>query len=279
MKQRTIKKLSLGLLLGWALLGAALFAGDSEAKLKKVIAGDHREEKNKARDAHRHPLETLMFFGIKDDMTVVEITPAGGWYAEILAPFLKDNGAYVAAGYDQNPTGRAKDYFNRVNKQFKEKFVDHPEIYGKFQVKELAPPDKKDIGAAGSADMVLSFRNFHNWVSNGNAKDMVQIFYDVLKPGGVLGITDHRGKSGSEQDPTARSGYVNEDYAIELIESVGFKLAGKSEVNANEKDTKDHPRGVWTLPPSYALGEENRDKYAAIGESDRWTLKFVKPEN
>lgn len=279
MKQRAIRNLSAGLLLGWTLVGLSLFAGDSEAKLKKVAEGVHREAKNSARDSHRHPLETLMFFGIEDDMTVVEITPAGGWYTEILAPFLKGSGTYVAAGYNQNPSGRSKDYFTRVNKQFHEKFVSHPEIYGEFTVKELALPDKKDIGEPGTADMVLSFRNLHNWVSNDSAKEMGQLFYDVLKPGGVLGITDHRGKAGSEQDPTARSGYVNEDYVIELFQSVGFKLAAKSEINANAKDTKDHPRGVWTLPPSFALGEENRDKYAAIGESDRWTLKFVKPEN
>lgn len=242
--------------------------------LKKIIAGDHRSAANKARDQYRHPLETLTFFGIRSDMTVVEIFPGGGWYTEILAPLLREQGMYYAAGYD--PDSKIAFYRDAVQ-QFKTKLAARPELYGKVKVTELAPPKKMDIAPRNSADMVLTFRNVHNWMNAGTAKEVFAAMYDALKPGGILGVVEHRGDSRVPQDPKANSGYVNEEFVIALAESAGFKFAAKSEINANPKDTKDYPKGVWTLPPTLVNKEVDKEKYLAIGESDRMTLKFLKP--
>ena len=253
---------------------SALVAGPDP--LKKAIGGDHRPDDQKARDVYRHPYETLNFFGVKPDMTVVEIWPGGGWYTEILAPYLKDKGVYYAAGFDQEPSGQYKDYLEKANKKFQEHFVDHPETYGKIHVTELSPPDKMEIAPAGSADMVLTFRNLHNWMANGTDKDAIAAAHRALKPGGVFGVIDHRADDSKDQDPKATNGRVREDYAIKLIEAAGFKLVASSDVNNNAKDKKNYEQGVWTLPPRLALGDKDKDAYLAIGESDRFTLKFVK---
>ena len=244
------------------------------AALQKIAAGEHRSAENKARDRFRHPVETLTWFGIRDDMTVVELSPGGGWYTEILAPFSKDRGVLYAAGYDPKSE---TDYYRKSAKRFADKLAANPVIYGKVAVTVLQPPDKLAIAPEGSADMVLTFRNLHNWMESGQAEAVLRAAYRALAPGGVFGVVAHRGDSSVTQDPKAASGYVNQDYAIALVESVGFKLVGSAEINANPADTKKHPEGVWTLPPAFELGDKDRDKYLAIGESDRMTLKFVKP--
>jgi predicted methyltransferase len=253
----------------------ALAADDARAALESAAAGSHRSEQNRARDEWRHPVETLEFFGLRPDMTVVELYPGGGgWYTEILAPFLHDRGTYYAASYDPESTS---DYYRRNSKSYTDKLAANPAVYGNVKLTVLAPPDKVDVAPAGSADVVLTFRNIHNWMNSGQVESVFAAAYRALKPGGVFGVTEHRGKPGSEQDPKAESGYVNEDYVITLAKNAGFELAARSEINANPADTKDHPEGVWSLPPGLRGGEVDRDKYLKIGESDRMTLKFVKP--
>jgi predicted methyltransferase len=246
------------------------------AAIDRVLAGAHRSESNRARDVYRHPKETLEFFGIRQDMTVMEIWPgAGGWYTEVLAPLLKDRGRYVAAGWD--PASEMKFVQDGV-KAFQAKLDANPELYGRAQVTALQFPSAMTPVPAASVDMVVTFRNLHNWMSReGAAVAMLKAMFDALKPGGILGVVDHRANPALPADASARSGYVNEQQAIDLVRSVGFEYLGSSEVNANPKDTKDYEQGVWTLPPTYRLGDRDRAKYAAIGESDRFTLKFRKP--
>ena len=251
-------------------------AGDgvNMAKLEAVLAGDQRSDANRARDEWRNPAETLAFFGVRDDMVVMEIWPGGGWYTEVLAPYLRDSGTYVAAGWDPNSSMR---FIKNAMERYQGKLDADPDAYDQVQMGVLMPPDMLAPVEPGTVDVVLTFRNIHNWMPQGSQELMVQAMYDALKPGGVLGVVEHRGIPGTEQDPRAKSGYVNEDFAIELFESGGFILEAKSEINANPADTKDHPEGVWTLPPTLRLKDEGRDKYTAIGESDRFTLKFRKP--
>ncbi len=259
------------------LISLPAIAHDHESTAELIIqalAGDHRSDKNKARDRYRHPLETLTYFGLKPNMTVVEISPGGGWYTEILAPVLKDHGKFYAAGFDPESN---IDFFKKSVKRFESKLASN-DVYSNVQVTILAAPHKTNIAPEGSADMVLTFRNIHNWMSAGTADDVYAAMYKALKPGGILGVVEHRGNPEVEQDPKAESGYVNQDYAIALAEKAGFKFVGNSEVNANPKDSKDHPKGVWTLPPSLRLGDVDKEKYLAIGESDRYTLKFIKPK-
>ncbi len=249
-------------------------ADDSEAKLKNILNGEHRTPAYQARDQYRHPVETLTFFGIKDDMTVVEIFPGGGWYTEILAPFLKDSGSYYAAGNDPDSH---RSFSRNSAARFKQK-MEANAVYNQVNITVLAPPAKTEIAPAGTADMVLTFRNIHNWMKGGSVDEVYAAMYKALKPGGVLGVVEHRGNPAIQQDPKANSGYVNQDYAIQMAEKAGFKFVGSSEINANPKDSKDHPKGVWTLPPTLAMKDKDREKYLAIGESDRFTLKFIKPE-
>jgi predicted methyltransferase len=242
---------------------------DTVTRLKSIVAGDHRSEHERARDRFRNPVETLAFFGIRDHMTVVEIRPGGGWYTRILAPFLKEKGVLYLAASEPGTIVR-----NATN-ALREDVAARPEVYGKpiFTVLEKG---KYDIAPAGSADLVLTFRNLHNWMNEGDVEEVFRAMHRALKPGGVLGVVEHRANPGA-QDAQAKNGYVTEEHAIRLAQAAGFRLVAKSEVNANPKDTKDHPRGVWALPPSYALKDADREKYAAIGESDRMTLRFVKP--
>lgn len=243
-------------------------------KLSAALAGEHRSEANKARDSWRHPVEVLEFFGVSDDKVVMEIWPGGGWYTEVLAPYLRDSGTYIAAGWD--PESDIPFIKNAVT-AYMAKLAEYPDVYDQTQIGVLMPPDKLTPAPPGTVDVVLTFRNIHNWMPRNSQKVMLQAMYDALKPGGVLGVIEHRGVPGTEQDLKAASGYVNEDYAIELVESVGFVLDGKSEINANPADSKDHPEGVWTLPPTLRLKDQDKEKYLAIGESDRFTLRFVKP--
>ncbi len=241
--------------------------------LSEIAESDHRSAENRARNATRHPAATLVFFGIRDDMTVVELTPGGGWYTEILAPFLRDTGKLYAANYDPESEG---EYYRRNANRLLEKFKADPAIYGQVIATVFVPPAKLEAAPSGSADLVLTFRNLHNWMEQGNEEAAFAAMNTVLKPGGTLGIVQHRQDTIVKQDPKAESGYVREDYVIALAEAAGFELVAKSEINANPKDTSDHPEGVWTLPPNFDLGDVDRDKYLAIGESDRMTLKFVK---
>jgi predicted methyltransferase len=245
----------------------------TDAKLDTVLAGSWRSDKNKARDQYRHPKQTLEFFGLKPGMSLIELTPGGGWYAEVLAPLLKGNGSYTAAIV----TPKKKDGEAAQDKDaLSKKFAADAAQYGAAKVIQF---DMKapSFGAPNSVDMVVTFRNVHNWVMADAAPQMFKASFDVLKPGGVLGVTDHRAKSGATLDDIKKSGYIPEDMVIKLATDAGFKLDGKSDINANPKDTKDYAEGVWTLPPTLQLGEKDKDKYLAIGESDRMTLRFVKP--
>lgn len=243
------------------------------AKLEPVIAGSWRSDANKARDQYRHPKQTLEFFGVKPGDTLIEITPGGGWYAEILAPLMKGTGTYIAAmAKPTKPDGEAAGDKNALQV----KFAGNAAEYGEAKTIEF-DPKAPVLGAAGSADTVLTFRNVHNWVMAGTAPVMFKAFFDVLKPGGTLGVADHRAAAGADFDKIKKSGYLPQDYVIKLATDAGFKLVAQSEINANPKDTKDYAKGVWTLPPTLTLGDQDKDKYLAIGESDRMTLKFQKP--
>lgn len=251
--------------------GCATQRGDSA--LDAAIANIPRSAQSRARDQYRHPAETLQFFGLRPDMTVVEVWPGGGWYTEILAPLLRERGRLYAAHLDP----ASSEYARRTVEGFRAKLAARGDLYDKVVMTTLAaPPAKSEIAPAGSADLVVTFRNLHNWMMFGWQREAFEAMHAALKPGGVLGVVEHRGDPARAQDPKAGSGYVHEQYAIELIESAGFKLVGRSEVNANPQDTKDYEKGVWTLPPTFAAGAKDRERYAAIGESDRFTLKFVK---
>jgi len=244
-----------------------------EHKLDAVLAGDWRSEKNRARDQYRHPKQTLQFFGVNDKQTLIEIFPGGGWYAEILAPLLKDNGHYIAAIIKPDkPVGEAAD----DSKGIRGKFKADPERFGAAKIVEFVSK-APTLGPPGSADVVLTFRNVHNMTDEGSAEAMFKGFFEVLKPGGTLGVVDHRAAKGADPVKLKETGYLPEEFVIKLATDAGFKLAAKSEINANPKDTKDYPKGVWTLPPTLALKDTDREKYLSIGESDRMTLKFVKP--
>jgi predicted methyltransferase len=238
--------------------------GGAGAQLRAIAAGAQRSAKHRARDRYRHPVQTLEFFGLRPDMTVVEIAPDGGWYTEILAPYLKAQGKL----YEAVPPGRSL-------QSFRKKIAADPDLYGKIIVTELSPKNKAAIAPAGTADMVLTFRNVHDWVAKGDAEGYFESFYRALKPGGILGVVDHLSKLPA--DPHARSGYLTQGQVVALARKAGFKLAASSDLNANPKDDTNHPSGVWTLPPTFRLGDQDRAKYAAIGESNRMTLKFVKP--
>ena len=248
-------------------------AGESTAKpgdtIAAAVAAPTRTAANIVRDAYRHPAETLAFFGVKPGDTVVELWPGGGWYTEILAPFSKSGGGtlYVAAPWDKG--------LNRV----KEKQTADGVTYGALKLAEFPSTGAGPKVPDGSADYVLTFRNVHNWRFGGkdNTAEAFRQIYAMLKPGGVLGIEEHRLNENDDPTKEEKSGYMKESSIIAFAEAAGFKLAGKSEINANPKDTKDYAKGVWTLPPSLREGEVDRDKYLAIGESDRMTLKFVKP--
>jgi predicted methyltransferase len=258
----------------FALTAAVVLAAPAAAApFDAAIAGAHRSDANKARDAYRHPAQTLSFFGIKPNMTVVEISPSGGWYTEVLAPYLREKGTLYAAG--GNPAGGERAAAAVQN--FQKKLDANPAVYGSTKMTVFAK-GAMNIAPAASADAVLTFRNVHNWHMGGFAPDAFKAFFAALKPGGVLGIEEHRLPEDKPDALMTSSGYMKVSYVKKLAEDAGFKFVGASEVNANAKDTKDYPKGVWTLPPNYAEGDKDKAKYAAIGESDRMTLKFVKPK-
>ena len=238
-----------------------------------VTGSSYRTEENKKRDIYRHPVETLNFFGLKPDMTVVEVFPGTGWYMEIIAPLVAQKGKYIMASPSSNP----EKPYTVVNEQKIKSWMSlNPEVSHNMVISTFDLPKKTTIFPENSADMVLTFRNVHNWMMMKAEKDAFKAFYKVLKPGGVLGVVEHR-EDPKKNDPKAKSGYVREKDVISMALKAGFKLVAKSEINANPKDTKNHPEGVWTLPPSLKLGDKDKEKYLSIGESDRMTLKFIKP--
>ncbi len=243
--------------------------------LEEILAGTHRSEANRSRDRYRHPAKTLQFFGIQSDQRVLEITPGGGWYSEVLAPWLQDRGQFIAAIWDDSLPDQPG-YYASLNKQLREKFAAAPNLYDKAR---LIAFDAKapDFSAAAPLDAVLTFRNVHNWTMAGNDAAWFKAFYAALKPGGVLGVVDHRAAPGTDIAAAMKSGYLTEAHVIALAVDAGFVLEASSEINANPADDRQHPKGVWTLPPMLALGETDRAKYLEIGESDRMTLRFRKP--
>jgi predicted methyltransferase len=246
------------------------------ARIDEILAGPQRTAAERQRDDARHPRETLDFFGLRADMTVMEVWPGGaGWYASILAPLLKDRGRYIAAEHDPVPESA---YARETVRALRAKFDANPGVYGKAQIVALQAPTALSPVTPGSVDLVVSFRNLHNWMARpGQADAMLAAIYTALKPGGTLGLVDHRADRNAPVDPLAKLGYVNEFYAIELVEKAGFEFVGSAEINANPNDTHDWEQGVWTLPPTLRLGDKDRDRYLSVGESDRFTLRFRKP--
>lgn len=241
-------------------------------QLDQVLAGSWRSPENRARDIYRHPKATLSFFGLRPDQTVIELTPGGGWYSEILAPLLRDNGHYIAAlAAPGGSEARADAGALRA------KFAADPTHYGKAAIVQFNPRAPV-FGPPASADLVLTFRNVHSWVMADTAPAMFKAMYAVLRPNGVLGVVDHRADEGATLAQVKDSGYLPTAYVIKLATDAGFNFDASSEINANPEDDHHHPRGVWTLPPTLALGEHERAGYLAIGESDRMTLRFVKPD-
>lgn len=257
-----------------SLLAAAVPANaDHLSMLGAAAWGEHRDEGNRERNRYRHPVETLDFFGIQPDMTVVEISPGGGWYSEVLASYLREQGEYIAAIYSTVSENESR---RRSARQFVEKLKRRGMFYTNIQFSVFEPPVAYEVAEPGSADMVLTFRNTHGWMQADTAREAFDAMYEALKPGGILGVVQHRGEPGNPAHRTGEAGYLDENYLIGFIEASGFELVATSEINANPLDTRDHPDGVWTLPPTLSLGEEDREKYLRIGESDRMTLKFVK---
>lgn len=256
-----------------AAFGPALAQQTPADRLSAALEGANRSANNRARDRWRVPREVITFLDIRPDATVVEILPGSvGYWLEILAPYLRDSGKYVAAGRGEDETRPA---YIADHDKLLAKLAADPASYGKVEVTRFNPTTRYAAPAA-SADYLLTFRNLHNWIDRKQIDGALEAFHKALKPGGVLGVSDHRGRTDMSQDAQMNTGYIRQDYAVALIEKAGFKLAGSSEAKANPKDTKDHPAGVWTLPPTYRLGDKDREKYAAIGESDRFLLKFVK---
>lgn len=252
-------------------IAAAVTPAALDPQLAAVVASKDRDPAFVARDAARHPVQELGFFGLRPDMTVVELWPGGGYWTEILAPYLAKSGHYYAA----LPPPKDKEESAGV-KKWRDRIAAHKERMGTIKETTLGK-GQYDIAPPGSADLVVTFRNLHNWVGDGIAPDVLAGCFRALKPGGILGIEDHRGSSDKPQDPKAESGYLRQDYAIELARKAGFEYVGASEINANPKDTKDWVDGVWTLPPTLSQGDKDRAKYVAIGEADNFVLKFRKP--
>ena len=279
------KKTSLGWLWRTALLTAALGislgsivparAHDVGVLLDTVVQAQHRSDEHRARDKYRHPKETLQFFGLRPDMAVVEISPANGWYTEVIAPLVKKQGQFYAAV----PALRNEmpEAMKRRDAAYREMLTASPELYGKPVINsyDAAAPV---FAPEASVDMVLTFRNVHNWAKAGHTQAMFSGFYQALKPGGVLGVVEHRAKPDTPLAKQIESGYMTEQFVIEVATAAGFRLDRSAEVNRNPLDTKDHPGGVWNLPPNLrGVADSDKPRYRAIGESDRMTLRFVKP--
>jgi predicted methyltransferase len=271
---KTIKTLLSASIISLSLVSAMSTAhtmhSSDDIQLAQAVASEHRSAANKMRDEYRHPQQTLEFFGLKSNMTVVEITPGGGWYTEILAPALKGKGKLIGAHY---PDTGEDNYYSNSRKKLVKKLASH-EMYSEVELSNFVPKKASELAPAGTADMVLTFRNLHNWGAEGVSQVFIDAF-KALKAGGILGVVEHR----LPKDATAssmNSGYVSMEKTIAQAEAAGFTFIASSEINANAKDKASYEKGVWTLPPSLALKDKEREKYLAIGESDRMTLKFAK---
>lgn len=252
--------------------------GDSERpmSLQQAVDAPHRDARNRERDRYRNPAQTLEFFGLEPSMTVVEIWPGAGWYTEILAAYLAAEGTLYAAHFP----AEADSEFQRNARATYGHMLEQSNVYRNVNITEFAPGTYHEIAPEGSADMVLTFRNLHNWYMQGQDEAVeaaFKAFYDALRPGGTLGLVDHRLPEDRDDAQARDSGYVKQSWAIEMAEQAGFEFVDSSEVNANSRDTADHEGGVWTLPPTLRHGDDNA-QYSDIGESDRFTLKFRKPE-
>lgn len=274
-------------IIGGALLLAASLASAQEfiptptldpehqEQIRQAVGSSQRSISNVMRDAGRNPEQTLSFFAVEPQHTVVEIWPGAGWYTEILAPLLREDGLYIAAHFDPDS---AVSFFRKSRAEFEKKMERSPDAYDRVQLTTLDFDPQTPIAPAESADRVLTFRNVHNWLSQGR-EETAQVFskmYAALKPGGMLGLVEHRARIGTDLETMIETGYVTEELIMELALEAGFELVARSPVNQNPRDTTSHPEGVWTLPPTLRLGDENRAQYLAIGESDRMTLLFVK---
>jgi predicted methyltransferase len=266
-----------------ALAQAPMAAPAADPALTAAIAGAQRTAADKARDAWRHPAETLQFWGVKPGATILELNPSGGWWTEILAPYAaKTGGRYIGTGAVIEGPG-ATDQGKASRQRFEQRFAD-PALYGKVEIVPFGA-QTRGFGAANSVDVAFTARNIHNWMeAPGRLDGIFTDLFAVLKPGGYLGVEEHRADPRPMKEGST-DGYVSEAYVIAAATKAGFVLDAKSEINANPKDTKDHPFGVWTLPPTNqsAPGGKPADpafdqtKYKAIGESDRMTLRFRKP--
>jgi predicted methyltransferase len=286
---QNIPALLISALIALPALGLMGMSAFQKPKIEAVLEADHRSDEERARDKFRHPAATLDFFGLEPDMTVAEIWPGGSaWYLKVIAPMIKEGGGTYVAVTPMDPASDNERVVKSI-KAFKANFVDKPEIYGNVTMALMRGP-KNDIATPGSLDMVLTFRNVHNWMTGDPetdyADEYMAAYFKALKPGGILGVVEHRANADAEPDPAARNGYVQEAQVLALAEAAGFEFIAKSDINANPADTKDHPFGVWTLPPtkqSAGRGQESSPdfdgaKYDSIGESDRMTMKFRKPE-
>ncbi len=259
--------------MGWSAVAQIAATATDAQRLQQSIDGPQRAAVNRERDPYRNPKPVLAFLQLPPTAKVIEILPgSAAYWTEILAPYLKDGGRYTAAIPKANPD---RPELMKAIADTKAKLAAAPASFSSVVLIDFTS-GAPDLGADGTADVVLTFRNLHNWMAAGNAERVLAAFHKVLRAGGMLGIEEHRGRTDQPQDPAAKSGYVREDYAIAMIEKAGFKLVAKSEANANPKDTKDYPDGVWTLPPTYKLKDQDRAKYTAIGESDRFLMKFEK---
>ena len=280
---RLLKNLAPILVLACLLGGTALIAGcvttsgreTTAHALDGVLTGSQRTAADRARDRYRHPKETLLFFGIRPQTRVLQSWPESGWYTRIIAPLVSAKGRYYAGVMAPDPKSR---FLQARLANYQRLLASRPDLYGRVKVATF-PLDGRDVVPPGSVDMVLSFRDLHEWMALGDEQQALVTIYRALAPGGVFGVVDNRGDPALPQDPRAKNGYVRQDYAIRLIEAAGFRLVATSEVNANPRDTKNYPCGVWALPPEYRLGNIDRARYEAIAESDRFTLKFVKAEH
>ena len=256
-------------------------AETSSMTLTQAVAHEDRTPAYVARDKYRHPVETLAFFEVEPTMTVVEIWPGGGYYSEILAPYLAEEGTFYAAHFPENTTS---DYYRRSLDKYKERVANEP-VFGRVNLTEFAPNTdlSSDIAPPNSADRVLTFRNLHNWYMNGGEESVLNAFrqfHQALVPDGILGVVDHRLPADADDAAMAESGYIKQAWVIDIAERAGFEFVESSEINANPKDTADHPNGVWNLPPTLNVADgDDASIYEAIGESDRFTLKFRKPIN
>lgn len=273
MMKTSLSRIAVLIGLLWWGCAAAFAAADTAALLDAAIAGDQRPAAEKARDVWRHPKQTLLFFGLKPDMTVIELAPGGGWYTAVLAPVLRDHGQLIEA---VPPADSHSAFMRRMAQTFSARMKADPAVYGHVKTVPFAPPARVDLGPENSVDMVVTFRNTHDWLNNGSLDKVFTAAYKVLKPGGIFGVTDHRARPNADAKQSAKQLHrIPEDYLIELGLNTGFRLAGVSEINANPKD--DHVVNVHHLPPDLRGPESEHAKMKAIGESDRMTLKFVKP--